>query len=762
MNMVDATSRKPCGVCRDIKAAFTQKQSFQLGLVNDILKTPCPGHDALLQFLVQTPSREGRTVKSPNCHLWVKGISEHVGWMTLVNLDVVGVTAYHEVILVSGSSAIGTPGTRRVLDPDWVDIGLLREWVGGCVAEHEDTCEDPLQLSGTASPAWLIDTVDNCLVAGSGIRDYIALSYKWGDGTYLQNKLSFLPSLKQTGALLQPSLASRISPTVRDSMGLTRLLGERYLWVDALCIVQDGGKETSDQLELMGVIYASAKLTVVVVDGDASDGMLGIKEISQSRGFSQPVFPLGDSGDAVAIRQNPRFSSGGGAYFERAWTFQEYHLSKRRLIVGKKQFHWVCSAATLHEDLYGAKEVDWGYNLEFANILLGRPDLDEFTSLAREYNGRELKFPEDALGGVSGLLAVMSRSFEGGFIYGHPELFFDHALAWHARDAATSTQKRIPSGKHDRMLPGSQLPSWSWLGWMEGTLQFGEEHSGELYDDMSKHQRWITKSITQWYSHETPLSSTKHAIRPSLWNHDRDFKDNRSEFLLTQGWSKENFDASKHMTPEKSSGRGLVVLGDHVFTHPSLPEKQYWHPFPVQSISGERAEMQIPPQHPFLSCTTKRGWFCAKQAAKGQLLMGLERSQILILRKTRDQGGDHLQAPPIGDDKVAQFPAKQYFLSDEGPYCGLLQVPTEEQVSEFPTAASSDEGRTIELVALSLRRLYNQPKRGKLVENPPFRAWYSVLWVEWVDGVAYRRGVGEVEREDWDIHDLEDIDLVLG
>ncbi|KAK8849046.1 heterokaryon incompatibility protein-domain-containing protein [Apiospora arundinis] len=756
---VGAHIQQACGVCRDIKAAFTEKRPVQLGLVNDILKTPCPGHDALLQFLLQTPSREGRTVKSPNCHLWVRGISEYVGWITLVSIDVVDVTSYHEVILVNESCTVGTPGTRRVLDTDWVDTGILREWLGECIAEHANICENPLHLSGTTSPAWLIDTVDNCLVSGSGIQDYVALSYKWGDGAYLRNTIGVLQSLKQTGGLLEPPFAGLISPTVKDTIGLTRLLGERYLWVDALCIVQDGGKETSDQLELMGVIYASAKLTIVVADGNASDGIPGLRGTSQPRKLSQPTFPLGNS-DMMVIRDNPRFTSGDAAYFDRAWTFQEYHLSKRRLIVGKKQFHWVCSCATLHEDLYGAKEVDWGHrwDFKFANILLGLPDFDEFAGLAREYNGRDLTFSEDALPGASGLLAILSRSFEGGFVYGHPELFFDHALAWHTTDMEANTQKRTPSGKHHDMLRGSQLPSWSWLGWKEGSLSFGDEHSGELYDDMSENDRWMTRSITQWYSQETPTSSTRRAIQPSLWNHDSHFTDDRSELLLTQGWTKENFDSSKHLQPEKSSKQALLVHGAYVFTHASLPGRQYWRPFPIQNISGEGAEMKLPPQHAFLSCTTKRGWFGAKQATPYLKALGHARSPISILRKGRDHDEE---IDGFTQEELSEIPALG-FMRDGRHHCGYLQVPLEEQVSDFPPA-QSDEGRIIELVALSLRRLYNTPEKGvKLVKNPQFREWYTVLWVEWIDGVAYRRGVGEVEKESWDNHDLEDVDLILG
>ena len=39
---------------------------------------------------------------------------------------------------------------------------------------------------------------------------------------------------------------------------------------------------------------------------------------------------------------------------------------------------------------------------------------------------------------------------------------------------------------------------------------------------------------------------------------------------------------------------------------------------------------------------------------------------------------------------------------------------------------------------------------------------YNVLWIEWVDGIAYRRGIGRVHKEAWDQQELEWIDLTLG
>jgi len=40
--------------------------------------------------------------------------------------------------------------------------------------------------------------------------------------------------------------------------------------------------------------------------------------------------------------------------------------------------------------------------------------------------------------------------------------------------------------------------------------------------------------------------------------------------------------------------------------------------------------------------------------------------------------------------------------------------------------------------------------------------FYHVLWVEWVEGIAYRKGLGRIMRSAWEEQELEWIDLILG
>ncbi|KAK8108830.1 hypothetical protein PG984_014631 [Apiospora sp. TS-2023a] len=505
----NSTYNPACDICRDVKRGLTQPSYIDFGSVNAILAKRRPCHDALFHFLNRHPSTDSVPNGYRKINLW--NMDGTGGEFELIIDDETWIASDHALLEGNVPDTMGTSGLVRLLDADWVEEDLLREWLSECLAEHEQTCEDPFKLS-RVSPAWLIDTIDNCLVDGDGVQDYVALSYRWGTTKQLQDEINILVTLQQSGALLQAQFVDFVSPTIRHAMGLVRIMGERYLWVDALCIVQDKGEETAAQLRLMGAIYASARLTIVAADGDASYGIPGLRGISQPRQLRQIKFPLGQDGH-VLIRQTPVFRNADGCtpYFVRAWTYQEYMHSKRRLIVGNNQFHWNCCCMTHHEDMNGADlgSHKWLAQIQFPNILSGIPDFLELNTVAAEYNSRDLSFEEDALAGVSGLLSVMSRGFVGGFIYGLPEMCFDAALMWmFKRPLAHETQleqRRVHSGRNHTILQGSTLPSWSWLGWKGAVSLIGREHSQDVVSS-----GWSTKESRNGTA-RSPLFRLLHA-----------------------------------------------------------------------------------------------------------------------------------------------------------------------------------------------------------------------------------------------------------
>jgi hypothetical protein len=70
--------------------------------------------------------------------------------------------------------------------------------------------------------------------------------------------------------------------TIRDAITVAQELGERYLWVDSLCIQQDDVSEQKVQISLMDWVYGHAALTIVAADAPNADtGLKGVQEGSR-------------------------------------------------------------------------------------------------------------------------------------------------------------------------------------------------------------------------------------------------------------------------------------------------------------------------------------------------------------------------------------------------------------------------------------------------------------------------------------------------
>lgn len=617
-----------------------------------------------------------------------------------------------------------TPGFGRVLDPDWVDLELARRWMRDCLAEHDEKCRNPLRVS-TVSPAWVIDTTNGCIVPGESIYEYIALSYRWGVSAGFRTTRHLLKALQEPGALSPGSrLGDSMAPSLQHAIGLTQAIDERYLWVDAVCIVQDDEKHCATQLELMGAIYATAKLTIVASDGNAMDGILGLKGISHPRQVDQKIVLVFES-ERLIFHHPPRFRSGTSEYFDRGWTYQEYHLSQRRLTFAKGQIYWHCSCADWEEAVIEPGDTIFRGNNEshLLNILQRWPDFQALNELLSEYNGRHLSFPEDALPGINGLLSILSRSFKGGFLFGLPEIAFDSALMWRS-PCLGSMEKREDSGKKNLLSLTSRLPSWSWVSWKCAKFQVLDEETFEIdHTDSSR-----TIPITQWFTHRTPEATEKRPIHSDWFLLREKFNDIACE--LPKGWTREKYPWILLFPPEG--------FGQYWYQHAAIPGKSFWMPVPTTTVD-EQIQLLGPAQTPYISCNTKRGRFHAAQLAISHLPS--------LNRKDED---NHFQAG---------------MLDDSGNYCGRLYLQGLDDISRFPEA---DSGRTcdVELVAICRRREVVSGQNRWRVDEPishrNFKDVYGVLWVEWIDGIAYRRASGIVDKDAWEGHDLEDVHLVMG
>ncbi|KAJ3455884.1 hypothetical protein MRS44_017366 [Fusarium solani] len=225
----------------------------------------------------------------------------------------------------------------QLLDPRWIDPDLARSWKSKCTNLHGGLCKGlPNRALTSIRPAWLVDVNRQCLVPATEGHSYIALSYVWGSQSTFNTTESDLICLQHEGSLRTKPVAR----TIRDAMGIVKILSEKYLWVDTLCIVQDNMAEKAVEIAKMAMIYANASVTLFAAGGEhANSGLSGFRGISEPRRLHQTVHSLDKKtklvttpvSDSVANFLEP--GDGHSIWASRGWIFQEYFFSRRRNIV---------------------------------------------------------------------------------------------------------------------------------------------------------------------------------------------------------------------------------------------------------------------------------------------------------------------------------------------------------------------------------------------------------------------------------------------
>lgn len=150
--------------------------------------------------------------------------------------------------------------------------------------------------------------------------------------------------LKLPGSLRSANTVPSIPTVLADAMELIIHLGERYLWADCLCIVQNDHAQKHVLIQQMDRIYNDAFTSIVAVTGeDAASGLPGVCQSPRTphllAGFFGHHFVATLEKDRNSLEQVLDTSG----YDSRAWIFQERLLSRRCLYFAKHQMYFQCS-----------------------------------------------------------------------------------------------------------------------------------------------------------------------------------------------------------------------------------------------------------------------------------------------------------------------------------------------------------------------------------------------------------------------------------
>lgn len=208
---------------------------------------------------------------------------------------------------------------RRIKERQ-VDFELLKNWLRCCQEWHGDSCDKPIfEIKEVKMPPYfkVIDVYKQCIVDVPPHSRYLALSYVWGSVKPLSAIRSNILDLQQPGSLIAHS--NNIPTTIKDAIDLVTRLGERYLWVDSLCIVQDDDPDTKQaMISVMDIIYGNALMTIIAASGDnANAGLPGVSYGSRNR--SQAIESI-KPGMKLTYARNLADLLQSSTYQSRAWT----------------------------------------------------------------------------------------------------------------------------------------------------------------------------------------------------------------------------------------------------------------------------------------------------------------------------------------------------------------------------------------------------------------------------------------------------------
>lgn len=207
-------------------------------------------------------------------------------------LKVEGSHGDHCVQLMDASTTKGFLRGREI--PETIDPDMIKRWMERCAKLHGEDCKQSFLRVGphpaSSMNLMVIDVNKKCLVNMPSGAKYVALSYVWGQANFLTTLRSNVSEFQEQGAF------SKIIPprTIQDAIKLTEGIGFQYLWVDALCIVQDEDESKRLLISNMDAIYGHAALTIIAASGTNADaGLGGVKSRSAERQIPSRVMGPG-------------------------------------------------------------------------------------------------------------------------------------------------------------------------------------------------------------------------------------------------------------------------------------------------------------------------------------------------------------------------------------------------------------------------------------------------------------------------------------
>ena len=321
----------------------------------------------------------------------------------------------------------------------------IEQWLHQYVTHHECGTTSFCQL-----PTRLLDLHGDQVrvIETKGVESpYVCLSYRWGG--YKEKRL--LSTSKTLHTHLKAILWDELPKTFQNAVIICRRLKIYYLWIDALCILQECPGLTAAQVTetkkdfarentAMANIYQNSYFTI---SADISTSMnSGIFSFSSNKYHAIQVVD-DNSNNVTLYGQSTDLEHGRKptTLEERGWTFQESSLPHRVLCYGEFDITWRCQQLNSCECGYSNHTNAILDNINHSREAFSRrtrvtsQNLEKFLAwwsrIVYYYMPRDLTNENDKLPALSGLAQIYHRKTGDSYLAGLWRNSILHDLCWY-------------------------------------------------------------------------------------------------------------------------------------------------------------------------------------------------------------------------------------------------------------------------------------------------------------------------------------------
>jgi Heterokaryon incompatibility protein (HET) len=351
----------------------------------------------------------------------------------------------------------------------------LRFWTKHCLVNHGKCTASSSRRVGDESwsPTRLLDVrpagiwdEDRIRVSPRTERSpdvpYAVLSYCWGSSKFIKLKQDLLELYSTEGIAVED-----LPKTLIDAIKVTRELKLRFLWIDALCIIQDSASDWLSEAVTMSKIYKCAFVSIsAAASRDVHSGLFRDRNPALLNGCMV--------GDMRCVFSRPWHQGiQRSSLQQRGWTFQEHILATRIVHYADNQILWECreldacenhpcgdddSNVTEHAELVEnerpKREVA---ELRFADVTQTSEETKATLRLWRElwtrYTSRNFTFGNDKLVALAGIATEFGGTLGAeNYLAGFWWQDLAQSLMWYVKGDL----------KGSGPAPTYRAPSWSW------------------------------------------------------------------------------------------------------------------------------------------------------------------------------------------------------------------------------------------------------------------------------------------------------------